>query len=360
LACRPATGDTLQFGLAVSEFAEEFLNENPADLPGGQGRGVFLGAFGKHPGWDDHLEENSQAPDLGLRTPSLVWTKQLLYEQGVGRNIDLGTWEKLEPTRRLEGFQHHFLWHGATGMVCGTMWSSRDGKGRTRYPMVLAAHAIGTHRRWTVASLFPRLEQLRGECQATERAVEVASALERARVDLRGAVADSGRSQSSISDLLTEFVRHPQFGMDHEGVLRVCYQLESQVGPFAVGKYSVREARNARPQELRVPAAGRDAVSVFICWTQLIRLYVDEAAPVLVIWPEGESWVDILIGEPTPEDFACLRTTPLHHPCVSDVPFNLDPAFRTRTQSRLETLVQGDQPKSQTSLVSRLFGSLFR
>ncbi len=344
----------------MSDFVEEFLRENPGDLPGGQGRGIFLGAFGKHPGWDDHLEENAEAPDLGVRTPSLVWTKKLLYEQGVGRNIDSGYWEKLEPAQRLEEFRHHFLWHGETGMILGTMWSSRDGKGRARYPMVLATHAIGTHRRWTIGSVFPRLEQLRRECQATEKAADVSGLLDRARGDLRAAVADSGRSQSAISDLLAEFIRHPQFGADHEGVLRVCYQLQGQVGAYAPGRYSLREARSARSQELRVPAAGREAVPIFTAWTQLIRLYVDAAVPVLAVWPEGESWLDIVIGQPSPEDFAGLRTTPLHHPCVSDVPFNLDAAFRAQTKERLETMVRGELPKAGGSLVSRLFGSLFR
>lgn len=344
----------------MSEFAEDFLRERPGDLPGGDGRGVFVAAFGKHPGWDDHLEENSQAPDLGVRTPSLILTKNLLYEQGIGRNIDAGNWEKLDSTQRLEEFHHHFFWHGESGMIGGILWSSRDGKGRARYPMVLAAHAIGTHRRWTISTFFPRLEQLRGECQSTDRAADVSRFLDQARSDLRTAVANSGRSQSSISDLLAHFVTHPQFGIDHEGLLRVCYQLQGQVGAYAPGRYNSREARKARSQELRVPAAGRDPVSIFLCWTQLARLFIDDAVPMLAIWPEGESWVDIVIGQPTPEDFTCLRTTPLQHPFVSDIPFNLDPAFREQTKARLEAMVRGEQPRAAGSLVSRIFGSLFR
>jgi len=344
----------------VSDFYEDFLREDPGDLPGGGGVGVFVAAFGKHPGWDDHLEEHSEAADLGVRTPSLVWAKRLLYEQGVGRNIDTGTWERLEPAQRLEEFRHSFLWHGETGMIGGMMWSSSDGKGRARYPMVVAAHAIGTHRRWSVGTIFPRLQRLRADCLATDRAGDVARALEHARADLRSAVAESGRSQSSLTELLAGFVSHPQFGMDHEGLLRVCYQLQGQVGAFARDRYNPREAAGARPQELRVPAAGRDPVSIFVSWTQLIRLYVDAAVPVLVIWPEDESWVDILIGQPAPEDFVCLRLSPLKQPSVSDIPFNLDPAFRSQTKVRLEAMVRGEQGRASGSFVSRIFGSWFR
>lgn len=344
----------------MSEFIEEFLRENPGDLPGSAGRGVFVAAFGKHPGWDDHLEENAQAPDLGVRTPSLVWTKRLLYEQGVGRNIDAGSWERLDSTQRLEEFGHHFFWHGDTGMICGVMWSSRDGRGRARYPMVLAGHAIGTHRRWTLGTLFPRLEKLRDDCRSTERAKEVGGFLDQARTELRSAVADAGRSQSLMSDLLGQFVAHPQFDTNHEGLLRVCYQLQGQLGVYARGRYNPREARSARSQELRVPAAGRDPVGVFLCWTQLIRLFVDDSVPVLIIWPDGESWADVIIGQPTPEDFACLRTTPLQHPFVSDIPFRLDAAFCEQTNARLEAMVRGETPKAGGSFVSRIFGSIFR
>lgn len=329
-------------------------------MPGGQGRGIFVAAFGKHPGWDDHLEENSEAPDLGVRTPSLVWTKKLLYEQGVGRNIDTGSWEKLDSTQRLEEFRHHFFWHGETGMIGGVLWSSRDGRGRARYPMVLAAHAVGTHRRWTIGAMFPRLEKLRAECQGTERATDVSSYLDRTRTDLRSALAESGASQSPISDQLAQFVVHPQFGNENEGLLRVCYQLQSQLGPFARGRYNGREARNARSQELRVPAAGRDPVAIFISWTQLLRLYVDEKVPLLIVWPEGESWVDVVIGQPTPEDFFCLRTTPLQQPFVSDIPFGLDPTFCQETKARLDAMVRGEPTKPAGSFVSRIFGSLFR
>lgn len=343
----------------MSDFLEEFLTESPRDVAGGEGRAVLVGAFGKHPGWNDHLEENTEAPDLGVRTPSLVWTKSLLYEQGVGRNIDAGSWEKLEAAQRLEEFRHQFFWHGATGKLLGMMWSSRDGKGRARYPMVLASHTVGTHRVWTIDTVLGRLRQLREECLATESASDVAAALERARRDLSVAVNEAGRSQRTLAPLLTEFVKHPQFGIEHEGLLRVCYQLQGQVGPFARGRFSAREAAKARSQSIRVPAAGREAVTIFTAWTQLVRLFVAREVPVLMIWPEGESWLDIIIGQPTPEDFACLRTTELAHPCASDIPFNLDPAFRAQMRQGLEAMARGESPKPEGSAVSRFFGSLF-
>ena len=45
---------------------------------------AHVGAFGKHPGWDDHLD------DIGLNTEPLIAAKQYLYVQGIGGVIDAG------------------------------------------------------------------------------------------------------------------------------------------------------------------------------------------------------------------------------------------------------------------------------
>src|SRR5438477_458719 len=97
---------------------------------------VYLATFGKHPGWNDHID------DLGLDTDDLVNAKRLLYMQGINQNIDAASWENLEPGKRIDSFRHDFLWHMPAGvggdaecLIAGRMWSSVDGKGRDKYPM---------------------------------------------------------------------------------------------------------------------------------------------------------------------------------------------------------------------------------
>ena len=92
---------------------------------------VFIAAFGKHPGWDDHID------DIGLETDVLVTVKRILYIQGIGSNIDSGSWDKLEEDQRLEKFGHVFVWCMNRDLVVGRLWSSQDGKGRSSYPMVV-------------------------------------------------------------------------------------------------------------------------------------------------------------------------------------------------------------------------------
>src|SRR2546425_1786022 len=64
--------------------------------PSGEAR-VTLAAFGKHPGWDDHL------PGLGLETELLVQIKQVFYVRGIGGQIDSAAWERIDAARRQEG-----------------------------------------------------------------------------------------------------------------------------------------------------------------------------------------------------------------------------------------------------------------
>jgi len=47
---------------------------------------VFVAAFGKHPAWDDHID------DIGLDMDTLIAAKRILYVQGIGGNIDSGSW----------------------------------------------------------------------------------------------------------------------------------------------------------------------------------------------------------------------------------------------------------------------------
>ena len=63
-----------------------------------------LGAFGKHPGWDDHID------DLGLETDRLVEVRRRLYAEGISSNVDSGAWDKLEDGARLPVFEHLILW----------------------------------------------------------------------------------------------------------------------------------------------------------------------------------------------------------------------------------------------------------
>ena len=143
----------------MSDFYKRFLTEDGRRLDPESGRYIALAAFGKHPGWDDHIE------DLGLETESLNLAKRVLYVQGVGGQIDRGAWEKLKEEQRIPAFNHTFVWRRGGAFLIGRMWSSSDGKGRTRYPMIVCAHCVGVPLTWGWQMVLPRLLDLEKACQ---------------------------------------------------------------------------------------------------------------------------------------------------------------------------------------------------
>src|SRR5436305_174662 len=165
----------------MSDFLKKFLLEDPRRFSS-TGRFVALAAFGKHPGWDDHVE------DLGLETESLNQAKTCLYVNGIGGQIDSGAWEKLDSAQQLPGFKHVFLWQRAGQILLGRLWSSRDGKGRTRYPMVICLHFMGVTLDWALRHGLPVLADLEQSCLKTNSAADVRSLLARKRAALREAL----------------------------------------------------------------------------------------------------------------------------------------------------------------------------
>ena len=78
------------------------LNPNAHNVPAEQ---IFVATFGKHPGWNDHID------DIGLKTDVLIAAKRILYIQGIAENIDSGSWDKLQPNQLFGGFKHVFVWY---------------------------------------------------------------------------------------------------------------------------------------------------------------------------------------------------------------------------------------------------------
>ena len=322
----------------MSDFYKKFLLEDIRRLNPNSGRQVFLAAFGKHPGWDDHVE------DLGLETDSLNLAKILLYVQGIGGEIDSGAWEKLEPAQQLPSFKHIFFWHRAGRCIIGRMWSSSDGKGRTRYPMVVCVQCAGLPLGWTLDQVLPRLEEIERACLQTKSAADVRSLLDRLRGELRSAMSNIGTDPGSPAvspAALARFVSHPSLGPDQEGWCRVLHQMQSQMTAFAPGRFSLKGDLSAiRPQQIRLPPCGETMTHTILLWTKFFLSQVDSAVPLLFTVPLNEPWLDVTLGEPTPHELFCLRASPKAVPLASEVPYNLEPGFKERTQKLLTSFQQ--------------------
>lgn len=290
-----------------------------------------LGAFGKHPGWDDHIE------DLGLESQTLVDVKRLLYVQGIGGNIDAGAWDKLEESHRLEGFGHVFAWWTPQEVVVGRFWSSRDGKGRTRFPMVVCAQCRGLPFSWVRSEVLPQLEKIQAGCTGTTEAGAVRAIVDKARQDLRMLASRAAVSSEPLDSLgsMAEIAQSPAIQSGQDGLLRILYLLERELGSWGTRSDS---AGAGRTFHLRVPVCADSAGGALEVWSGFVQGVLPGPASFVVIYPLGASWVDLIVGEPDTADFFCVRAKPAKLPLTTEIPYTLAPAFVEKGRELIEAL----------------------
>ncbi len=305
----------------------------PSKSRAGESPGLFVAAFGKHPGWNDHID------DLGLETERLVAIKQRMYVEGIAGNIDSGAWDKLAPEQQVDEFDHDFVWRLPGGLVVGRMWSSRDGKGRAKYPMVVCVECVGLPLVWALAESLPLLTEIQRRCVETTDSGTVRATLDEARARLR----ESARRrqptgpQILVSDrVLSDLAGLPEVGTT--GVHRLLYQIEREMSDYLPANLSVSRSRSgpSRPHQMRAPGCGTDSAAVLMLW---MRFYLSRLAPsseVLLFHPRGRGWVDAIVGPPDVQAFYCLRASPKALAPATEVPYDLDPEFLERVNRQIE------------------------
>ena len=314
----------------MTPFWKKFLHE---------GRGLFsrdakprfsLATFGKHPGWDDHID------DIGLDTESLQMAKQIFYIDGIGGQVDTGEWEKLTEEKGLEHFKHIFLWKRGAAFLLGKINSSRDGKNRTKYPMILCAHCTGVSLDWALMHLLPRIEEAEVRCHAVQTADEVRSIIVTTTETLRQAVAQAEDTGASFPP--TPFIQSLALENPQEAIYRIIYFIRNQMTGYMNGARSEDESR-MRPIEMRLPANRGASVESMVFWTRFLESQLGKDVPFLVTVPLQETWLDVVVGEPTAREFHALRAKPALVTFTSDVPYALDAAFRGENQELVAALL---------------------
>ncbi|HUT32686.1 MAG TPA: SUMF1/EgtB/PvdO family nonheme iron enzyme [Planctomycetota bacterium] len=296
---------------------------------------VQLAAFGKHPGWDDHIE------DLGLETNRLIAAKRVLYTQGIAGNIEAGAWEKLGEQERLDDFHHLFLWHTAHDLILGRMWSSRDGKGRTRYPMVICSQVTGASLDWTFGHVLPLLDTIEARCLKTTSAVTVRAVLDDTRQMLLQAATEAEAAERPLPALprtLAYLADRPEMAPNHQGIHRILYVIERELAAYhqAGGDASATSTAMLRSSHIRVPTCASTPQGAAALWLGFLLSRLDPLAPMLLILPLHQPWVDIVVGEPGPQQFFCVRASLQAVPMATEIPYNLDEAFISRGEKAIE------------------------
>ena len=321
----------------MNGFARTFLNEDWKGMP--DAPRLYLCGFGKHPGWNDHLD------DIGVGTASLIEARRILYG-GIAHQIESATWQKAGPEKVTTGFDHVIQWSRMGETICGLMWSSQDGKGRSLYPMITLAHEVGQPYEWVAGSVLPALEELAAKCRSTPSAEKVIGLFNETQQALGGRTPEVAGDRLAVSTVgvaawAAYFTREP------EGLRRVLHHLRGRFTAFAPGCPEWCEGEKAaRSGSVRLPQIpGAKPAESLNAWLAFFSTQLDPVVPRLGLLPVSGDWVDVIVGEPTPADFFVLRALPAAVPRLTDIPYQLDRVMQAGFAGIFDDLAQGELPR---------------
>lgn len=328
------------------DFHKQFLKESS-----GQGEGspsVRLAIFGKHPGWDDHI------PDIGLSSDTLVLLKRHFYVRGIGSIIDSGFWDGLEEKGQVHSFDHQFVIQLGGEFIAGRIWSSSDGKGRKRYPMIAAAHISGYAIDRCLDTVLEALEAFRESCLSLSTADEVLARVDVARGKLETSLyslPQSGDPFITGRRLLGRMLKKEPLSEEKKHQ-RLLYEIYNLLGAFAPGKAGKATAAHPEAGEhLRVPQLETATRGEgFLGWLTYFRTQVSAQWPVLLICPCDGSWVDCIVGDFSGSQLRCLKCNLAHTPCVTEIEYNIPEDFTLRTKVLLSGMADWDRVPGENSL----------
>ncbi len=298
---------------------------------------VRVSAFGKHPVWDDHID------DVGLSTDELVDARRTLYADCIAGSIDSGAWGAPDqpPPAWLVDYGHEFVWYpdGAEGtLLAGRLWPSRDGRRRTKYPMVLCAQCDGVGLDWVARVVLPRLAALQAACiEATEQS-QVIAAVEAAGRDLQvqaaqpGTADEPGAARASLDRVLASPLGEGSRAAMH----RVQYQFEREFSGYLSVDRGTKGPMPARGQHIRVPGAIEPATGALVAWTRYFARQLSPESPRIVAVPFSGAWADVSVGQITPQLVSPWRANFEHSPPASEVPYTITEAFARKVEGMLD------------------------
>jgi hypothetical protein len=320
----------------MNNFPKFFLNEDWKGQPNAPR--VYLGAFGKHPGWNDHMD------DIGLATPSLVEARSILYG-GIARQIEHATWEKAGAEKVLPGFDHVIHWRRLNESITGLVWSSQDGKGRALYPMITVAHCVTRSFSWLAGELLPSLENVKAKCRETTSASVVNAHIKGVEQALQSRLPDNTRPPSVPGPGVAAWAAH--FTGEPVGFRRILHHLRRNLALFTPGSLEwCKGEKQALSRCLRLPQfPGVTPAESLNAWLSFLATQLDPAVPFFGLLPNGEKWVDVIVGEPAPTDFFLLRARPSELPVVTDIPYELAAEHSAEDDRLLANLASGRLPE---------------
>ncbi len=289
-------------------------------------------AFGKHPGWADHID------DIPIPTPELGLVRELLYARGIRRVIDRGGWAELPDDRRLGGFDHRFLWYIEGKAVIGRMRRSTDTSGRSAYPFVVCAQAPEEFSGWLVAHGGPILDRLEARCMELTDSAGVRAAVADAHAELRSLCSEAEEPVAAST--------HTGDASEGEspgrtGLYRILFQIEREMRAFGAGvRGSGTEKFDPSSRHIRLPGRGKGDLQELWAWGGFMREHLSAGTPILAVCPSEAAWCDVIVGKLDDGSLVPMMMNASGMRPASEEAYELDDEFLSRADAAIGRTVE--------------------
>ena len=144
-----------------------------------------------------------------------------------------------------------------------------------------------------------------------------------------------------FADSLRTAASSPAWGQDGAGLRRVLYEFEREFEPYMPIARSRSAIGTPKAQHVRVPALADDAHDTLALWGDVLQSLLMGEAEFFVLRPFEGGWADLIVGPLETDNFSCVLATPSAMPLASEIPYELDEAFRARADARISTWQSG-------------------
>lgn len=264
--------------------------------------------FGKHPGWSDHIS-------LPLPTAALRNLRQVVYHIGIQSIIERGLWANL-PEADLIPFGHWFAAGHGNAWVVGRFWASADKIGRRDYPMVACIDFANAPVTRAIEFASPILRELETACRSATTSADVLRSLETSRAKV-GQWTGTGPAPPTHESAVRILESHDDLKAVNQPLLRVL----SAWAPLldrGIGQMILSREKPVAPAPVRVPWCAENVEAALTRWAHFCTEIAGSKYPTFLASPDGHRWIDVILGQPGPEDLAVLRRSAGSFPSIVD------------------------------------------
>ena len=214
--------------------------------------------------------------------------------------------------------------------------------------MVVCAQCSQLPLPWLFDNILPRLEGIEQACTGTTSADDVRRIIEDARNQFRQLAQQCEpvhKSREDCSHILAKLAELPEMGPNRQGLYRILYHIDREVVQAGSG---AGRGRELRPALIRVPASSPAVQENVLLWISFLLAKFGPNTPILALMPLWNSWIDIVIGEPTDLHLFCLRASGSVVPLTSSIPYRMGSEFITQTNQLINDSQSEDKGRSSS------------